>query len=219
MNMRVRILQSVLASALCLTLAPGMVMANNGKSGNGNSSHASDKSKGTSNSQAADHSKSGADTHGQPAGGNQDSGKSQGSTASELKGLNSSHANPTALVHANADSAVGKNAAYVAAVQVSATAAQDMADSTQAEIDAQANLAAAQAELQAAIDGGLDTTDAQARVDAATAAAVAAADALAAAQAAYDAATAAEQNALLLASGGHELSPEALAQYRANLGL
>jgi hypothetical protein len=47
----------------------------------------------------------------------------------------------------------------------------------------------------------------------------AAAATAAAADAAYDAAVAAENDALLVASGGRALSDAALAEYRANLGL
>jgi hypothetical protein len=216
-----RIITALFVSAISLAMVPAASFANNGN-GKGNGNGGAAKVQGQS-------------------------GANHGALASELKGLNSAHASANALAHASPNSRVGKNRIYQqAAIEtntaaatkdiadqdvVSATANLDAANQTLA--DANAALTSAQADLQAAIDGGLDTTAAQAAVDAATlavtdattaqtdaqAALGAAAQAAAEAQAAYDAAVAAEHDALLIASGGRNLSPEALAEYRRLLGL
>lgn len=142
-----------------------------------------------------------------------------GAVASELKSLNSSHANENALEHADEDSAVGKNAAYVASAKATVEADTTLALATQAQLDAMAELKAAQDALQAAVDAGEDTTAAQARVDAAVLLVNQTTAALTAAQDVHDMAAEAEHDALMAATGGVELSEAALAEYRANLGL
>ena len=146
-------------------------------------------------------------------------GSETGNVASELKGLNSSHASASALAHASDKSQVGKNANYLDAATVSVAARADLAKAVGTLGDARAALAADQAMLDAVIKAGGDTTKAQAAVDADTMALNGARYDVVVAEAQLDAAKARERVALLIATDGEQLSPEALAEYRANLGL
>jgi hypothetical protein len=202
-------LTTIFASTVCLAMLPGAVLANNGKSdSNGGSSHsqASSHASSASTDKASNASHAGGSARGSSATGAAHSqastdetdatdatdvsatedgtadGTSNGAVASELKGMNSSHASANALDHANPNSAVGKNAIYLASAQQTEAEATVKASADQSYVDASTSLQQAidavtadtqalqdaQAALQAAIDGGLDTTDAQAQVDAAT---------------------------------------------------
>ena len=146
-------------------------------------------------------------------------GSETGNVASELKGLNSSNANAAALAHASDKSQVGKNGNFLDAAKVVIAARVDFAKAVGTLADARATLDADQATLDAVIKAGGDTTAAQATVDADTIALNSARYDVVVAEAQLDAAKARERVALLIATDGEELSPEALAEYRANLGL
>ena len=146
-------------------------------------------------------------------------GSETGKLASELKGLNSSHASASALAHASDKSQVGKNGNYLDAATVTVAARADLAKAIGALGDARATLATDQATLDAVIKAGGDTTEAQAAVDADTRALNGARYDVVVAEAQLDAAKAREHVALLIATDGEDLSPEALEEYRANLGL
>lgn len=247
MMKRTSLLTTVFATAVCLTLVPGAVLAGNGK-GKGHS--------GGDHSQATTHGSSQATANGGSAKGKGHKSTSvetdtlpavEGVSASELKWLNSAHASPTALEHASPNSRVGKNAAYVSAVLGTRVAEANLADASQAVIDAQTaldaanaaaaqaqlDLAAAEAELQYAIDNGLDTTDATQNLADATQALTDATNAQNTAQStfdtatlaegdaqtAYDTAVLAEADALTTAEDGLVLSDAALAYYQSLLGL
>ena len=160
-----------------------------------------------------------------------DKAESRGALASELKGLNAAHANPTALDNADPDSQVGRIATYRDAAQDTQDA-QATVDGTQQAID---DLVAAYDgrstdEILADIDAldpdddGYD--DALAELEAeleqaeAHEAELAELEAeLAEALLAYDTALADEEEALLAASDGRVLSDAALAELRSLLGL
>ena len=153
-----------------------------------------------------------------------------GALASELKGLNAAHASPTALANASPNSQVGRIAAYAAAVNAVAEAEQNLGDAQtalnelldnpprsiediQADIDALADpegadadaLAALNDEMSAAesyddrvagLEGDIETYEGQIEEGAET-----------------------QSAAVLDASNGRELSPEALAELHDLLGL
>lgn len=139
-----------------------------------------------------------------------------GALASELAGMNAIHANPKALENADPNSQVGRIAAYrdAAVVTQGATATMAQADvNLQAANDLMATAEAMPAttdEEIAARDQAI--ADAQAAIDAANVALNDATAALATAAETEDA-------ALTEATGGRELSTEALAAVRAELGL
>ncbi len=152
---------------------------------------------------------------------------SHGLLASELKGLNAAHANPNALAHANPNSQVGRLAAYrdAAVAAAGAQGAVDGANAALAAFDA-ANQGRSVADINADI-AALDPTapDYDPTVADALNAELAAAqtrdadrallaDAVAAAEAALATAGATEEDALLAASNGRTLSPEAIAYIR-----
>lgn len=144
------------------------------------------------------------------------SNNGNGALASELKGMNAVHANPNALKNADPNSQVGKIAAYQNAAL--ATQAAELAVETAAS-----NLAAAQAGLAVAEELPASTPEEITARDAAIAAAnLAIADATTAvgtANTELELAVAAEDAALLTATGGEPLSDEALAYIRTELGL
>ena len=133
-----------------------------------------------------------------------------------LGALNAAHANPNAFANAAPNSRVGKIAAYMAAVEASATAEQAVADAKTALDQALADVAAAQAALSS---GTVDRATAQANLDTANAA-------LEAAQAGYDAAveaaetTAADEQAAIEAASNREtVTAEMVDAVRDLLGL
>jgi len=155
-------------------------------------------------------------------GGTNNSAKTTGSStgngalASELKGMNAVHANPNALKNADPNSQVGRIAAYQNAAL--ATQAAELAVETAASnlIAAQEGLAAAEA-LPASTPEEITARDAA--IAAANQALAGATTAVGTANADLELAAAAEDAALLTATGGETLSTEALAYIRAELGL
>lgn len=160
-------------------------------------------------------------------------GKSaHGLLASELKGLNAAHANPNALANANPNSQVGRLATYRNAA-LAAAGAQDAVDAANTALgafddanqgrsiaDIEADIAALDPTIPGYDPAQLDTLD-----DELTAAQIRDADRavlLAAVIAAEDAmatAGATEDDALLAASNGRTLSPEAIAYIRELLNI
>lgn len=156
------------------------------------------------------------------------SGKSShGLLASELKGLNAAHANPNALANANPSSQVGRLATYRDAA-IAATEAQGAIDAADAALTVfdEANQGRSVTDIDAdiaALDPTAEGYD-PAQLDALNAELAAAqtrdidravlADAVAAAETALATAGATEADALLAASKGRELSPEAIAYIR-----
>jgi hypothetical protein len=142
--------------------------------------------------------------------------KIKADVASELKGMNAVRANPNALINANPDSEVGRIAAYRDAALITQQAA------TSAET-ALADLVAARQTLAIAEAMPALTTEEIVARDAAIAAPsstiIEATTALAAADDTLATATIAEDAALLRATDGRILSPEALAYVRQELGL
>jgi hypothetical protein len=156
--------------------------------------------------------------------------ENHGALASELKGLNAAHASPMALANAAPNSQVGRIAAYAGAVQAVAAAQETLAAleadlaalsqesprpsaDIQAEIDALADPEGADAEAAASLTEELaaalsheESTGALTAEIKALAAEIAASEQL-------------QADALLAAAGGRTLSPEALAELHALLGL
>jgi hypothetical protein len=174
--------------------------SSNGKGNGGNSENAGNNGNGGTNNAAK--------TTG--------SNNGNGALASELKGMNAVHANPNALKNADPNSQVGKIAAYQNAAL--ATQAAELAVETAAS-----NLAAAQNGLAVAEALPASTPEEITARDAAIAAAnLAIADATTAvgtANTELELAVAAEDAALLTATGSEPLSDEALAYIRTELGL
>lgn len=214
--MTLRPLRLILAaSALALAVSPAL--ADNGK-GKGN---------GNGNGNGADHStqtgQSGNQNKGNASHGAANPGK--GDLASELKGLNAVKANPNAMKNAAPNSQVGRIATYRDAA-LATVAAATAAEKAAAAVAALPVPTRSLTEIEAAIAGldpsaegyaealtALEAEKSQALAYAeATAEAAAAAEALAAAEAA-------EHEALLAASGGRELSDEAIAYIRDVLDL
>ncbi len=193
----------------------------NGNSGGGNSGNAKSESKAASKA-----AKSEAKAAKSSAKANKKAAKSdKGSLASELKGLNAVKANPNALENAAPNSQVGRIATYRDAAIATTTAAETLATAITAR-DALAVPTRSIAEIDVAIglldetlDGyaaaaGLLAAERQAAVDYAAAEAKVT-------EANTDLLTAQETEdaALLAASGGRELSDEAIAYIRDELDL
>ncbi|MEJ1991684.1 MAG: hypothetical protein P8X50_08215 [Maritimibacter sp.] len=165
--------------------------------------------------------------HGNGNGGNH----GNGAVRSELKGANASHANESALEHASANSRVGMAATYRDAAQVTIEA-EAAATDAQAALDAyeQAHAGLTPEELQAGIDA-LDPEsetydeDLAALQEALEAASqpdeelIALQDAADQATEELQAAVDAEGDALLNLTDGREISEDAVAELRSNLGL
>ena len=133
-----------------------------------------------------------------------------------LGALNAAHANPNAFANAAPNSRVGKIAAYMAAVEASATAEQEVADAKTALDQALADLAAAE---EAVASGTPDATTAQAELEAAKAAVEAAEAAYDAAVEAAQTAAADEQSAIEAASNRETVTAEMVDAVRDLLGI
>jgi hypothetical protein len=219
-------LAALAAGPLPLALIPfgpiDAAFADNGKgngNGNGGSQGGSAATKGNS-----------ANVHAAKASGGSGAAEAKGpmgkgALASELKGLNAVRANPNALDHAAPNSQVGRIAAYRDAAELTLGAAAALqeaedalaalevptrgTDAIDAEIAALDPEAAGYAEALAALEAERANVEAYAE---AAAAVEAAAEQLAGADEA-------EKAALLIASGGRELSEEAIAYLRDMLNL
>ena len=152
---------------------------------------------------------------------------SHGLLASELKGLNAAHANPNALANASPNSQVGRLATYRDAALAAAgaqgavdaantaLAAFDDADQGRSLADIEADIAALDPTAEGYDPAQLDTLNeelAVAQTRDADRAVLAAA--VTAAENAMATAGASEEDALLAASNGRTLSPEAIAYIR-----
>lgn len=153
--------------------------------------------------------------------------RNKGALASELKGLNAMHANENAFKNASPDSQVGKIAAYRdAAVETGAAYDEWIASYNEYVAFEGSYDGPTSSDLQAQIEATDETDEGyQALLDQ-YAAALAYETELArlkdlsnADAATYEELQAAEEDVLLVASGGATLSPEALAELRATLGL
>ena len=157
---------------------------------------------------------------------------SHGLLASELKGLNAAHANPNALAHANPNSQVGRLATYRDAA-LAAAGAQDAVDAANTAlaafddanqgrslVDIEADIAALDPTAAGYDPAQLETLNAEltaAQTRDADRAVLAAA--VTAAEDAMANAGATEDDALLAASNGRTLSPEAIAYIRELLNI
>jgi len=211
-----------LPSALIPLVTVDAALADSGKgNGNGASHGNSAASHGNSANAHAANASSGSGAVAVATNGS----KSKGALASELKGLNAVKANPNALEHASPNSQVGRIAAYRDAAEITIGAAADLADAEAAlaaldvptrEIDA------IDAEI-AALDPNADGyAEALAALEAERANVEAYGEAVAAVDIATEqllGADDAEKAALLIASGGRDLSAEAIAYIRAALNL
>ena len=193
----------------------------NGNSGGGNSENAKSESKAASKSAKNDAKATKSSSKANKKAGKND----KGALASELKGLNAVKANPNAFKNAAPNSQVGRIAMYRNAAIVTTTAATLLAaaatarDALPLPVRSIADIDAAIALLDPTVEGyaaavAALATERQSVVDydAAAAKVTAANTALLAAQATEDA-------ALLVASGGRELSDEAIAYIRDELDL
>lgn len=150
---------------------------------------------------------------------------SQGDLASELKGLNAVEANPKALEHAAPNSQVGRIAAYQDAAQLTLAVEAELtkAEKALAELEIPARGTDDIDAVIAALDPEADGYEAAlAALQSERAAAKIyedAVDAVTEAAKQVIAATEAEEDALLTASGGRDLSDEAIAHIRAVLDL
>ena len=142
--------------------------------------------------------------------------KVKGDIASELKGMNAVRANPNALINANPDSEVGRIAAYRDAALITQQAATAAETALADLVAARQTLAVAEA-MPALTAEEIVARDAAIAVASSTI--IAATTALATADDALATATGAEEIALLRATDGRVLSPEALAYVRQELGL
>lgn len=142
--------------------------------------------------------------------------KVKGDIASELKGMNAVRANPNALINANPDSEVGRIAAYRDAALITQQAATAAETALADLVAARQTLAVAEA-MPALTAEEIVARDAAIAVASSTI--IAATTALATADDALATATGAEEVALLRATDGRILSPEALAYVRQELGL
>lgn len=176
---------------------------------------------GNGNGKGGDNGNAGGNSNGQGKAGGQGKSATAGSNgngalASELAGMNAVHANPKALENADPNSQVGRIATYREAAVATQGATTAVA---QADVDLQAanGLMATAEAMPATTDEEIAArdqaiADAQAAIDAANVA-------LADATAALTTAAETEEAALTEATGGRELSAEALAAVRAELGL
>jgi hypothetical protein len=196
--------------------------AENSKSNGNDSGGGNGKSSASHGNSAATHSASG-NSATKVAGAT--TANTKGALASELKGLNAVMANPNALEHAAPNSQVGRIAAYrdAAEITIEAQAALDEAEAALEGMDAPTRsvdeIEAEIAALDPAADGyaeALEVLEAERDNAEAYADAVIAVD-LATAQ--LLAADEDEKAALLVASGGRELSDEAIAYIRSVLNL
>ena len=192
-----------------------------GNSGGGNSGNAKSESKAASKATKNDAKATKSSSKANKKAGKND----KGALASELKGLNAVKANPNAFKNAAPNSQVGRIAAYRDAAIVTSTAATLLAQAAAAR-DALPLPVRSISDIDAAI-ALLDPTAAGYSVDAAALATerqsvvdYTAADAkVTAANTALLAAQSTEDAALLVASGGRELSDEAIAYIRDQLDL
>lgn len=143
-------------------------------------------------------------------------GKVKGDIASELKGMNAVRANPNALINANPDSEVGRIAAYRDAALITQQAATSAETALADLVAARQSLAIAEA-MPALTAEEIVARDAA--IAAASSAIIEATTALVAADDSLATAASAEEAALLRATDGRILSPEALAYVRQELGL
>lgn len=232
---------AIAAGVLALALGPvpaalttvDIAQANNGKGGgSSNSSNAggNGNSNGNGNGNSGAHVSNGSAANGKARGTDVviDDGGSvghMGLLASELKGLNAVKANPNALAHANPNSQVGRIAAYKTAALANIGTSEAI---TKAQDDLNLlpvpsrSLAEIRAEIDALDPAAANYEDILAALKAERGAALtyfAAQDTLAAAIAKAETAQANEAAALLTASGGRELSDDAVAYIRSALGL
>ena len=202
MSQHRKILATLFVASVGLML-PATSYADKGGTGGGNSGH----------------NESGDDSPGDKEKHNDKESHGKGEDASELKGLNSSHASEAALDHASDRSRVGRNRIYLEAAIDTKVAKEHLENRTVTMSQAQAALDWAQLELLSEIAAGVDTTAAEAAVNQASQELTLAQVHDAIAQAKYEADLVVEQEALLNATGGRNLSDDALAEYRSNLGL
>ncbi|PCD76407.1 hypothetical protein CLN94_09480 [Pseudothioclava arenosa] len=153
-----------------------------------------------------------------------------GAIASELKGLNAAHASPTAMANAAPNSRVGRVAAYATAVGATAALSAELEPLETELAGLLANPPRSLGDIDADIDAladpdGVDK-DAYDALVAEKAAAEAYPDTVSALEGEIEGlkediaeAEAAEEGALLAASDGRTLSPEALAELHELLGL
>lgn len=230
---------AIAAGVLALALGPvpaalttvDIAQANNGKGGgSSNSSNAGGNSNSNGNGNSGADVSNGSAANGKARGTDVviDDGGSVGHSgllASELKGLNAVKANPNALAHANPNSQVGRIAAYKTAALANIGTSEAITKA-QEELSLlpvpSRSLAEIHAEIEALDPAAANYEDILAALKAERGAALtyfAAQDTLAAAIAKAETAQANEAAALLIASGGRELSDEAVAYIRSVLGL
>ena len=195
--------------------------AESGKSnGNGKSESKSSESRGNSANAHASNGGSGGQSKAASA-----DGTSHGDLASELKGLNAVKANPNALEHASPNSQVGRIATYRDAAEVTIGAQAALEEAAEALADLPVpergtdEIDAAIAELDPNAAGYAEELAALQEERAIAEEYEDAVEAVADAAEQVDEAAETEKAALLAASGGRELSDEAIAYIRSVLNL
>ena len=208
MSQHRKILATLFVASLGLML-PATSYADKGGNGGGNSGH----------NESGDDSHGDKENHGNTENHGDKESLGKGEDASELKGLNSSHASEAALDHASDRSRVGRNRIYLEAAIDTKVAKEHLENRTVTMSQAQAALDWAQLELLSEIAAGVDTTAAEAAVNQASQELTLAQVRDAIAQAKYEADLVVEQEALLNVTDGRIPSDDALAEYRSKLGL
>jgi hypothetical protein len=229
-------------AVLALALYPTHAEAKGG--GNGNDG---DRGNGGDRGNSGDRGESGEDGNSGNRGSDRNGERpsNHGAVASELKGLNAAHANPTAMENAAPTSRVGQLAAYKDAALASQEAAGNVAAATEALAAAEAALADASAayagrtsheisdeiagldpaapdyvdQLNALSEELAEAEDHEAAIAGLEADVVAAEAALAEVESAAASAEETEAAALLEAANGRDLTPEAIEELRELLGL